>query len=116
MGSSKERQLRSNLKNIEKASFKLLETIQKKMDSGQLPSDEEVRYIKKFTSLIKELDLMRETSEELVKKPITNEKLKRLIEHHEKYAMNAKVVMPAAGYYKCDVCLYWHKKEEGCPF
>jgi len=113
---TKEQKLRTRLKNIEQASFTLLDSIQKKMDSGEIPSDEEVRFIKKFTSLIKDLDMMRKTSVDIVKKPITNEKLADLIKRHEKYGVNADKIMETAGYYKCTKCSLYHKKLEGCPF
>jgi len=113
---TKEQKLRSRLKSIEEASFKLLETIQKKMNDGEIPSDEEVRFIKKFTSLVKELDMMRKTSVDIVKKPITNQKLKDLIDRHEKFGKDKIKIMEGAGYYLCDRCRLFHKLPDMCLF
>jgi len=113
---TKEQKLRTRLKKIEDTVFKLLDRINDKMEGGEIPSDEEFRFVKKFTSLVKELDLMRKTSVDIVKKPITNEKLKDLIDHHEKFGIDKVKIMEAAGYYLCPRCKLFHKKPDKCIF
>jgi len=113
---TKEQKIRHKFKKVEEALYKLLDNIKTKIDAGEVPSDEEIRFLKKFMPLIQEIDLAKKSSKDIVKKPVPPGRLKDLIDLHMKYGVNADKVMDKAGYYKCKKCSLWHWKEEKCPF
>jgi hypothetical protein len=108
-----------------KGLFLTMDALTRKLEAGKPLRDEEIRFLKTFSSTLAVLEQREQDIEEGEEVGLPEGKLKEYVEQLFRFKEATGIMDPRrdgleamkrAGYYLCDLCREFHKTLDQCPF
>lgn len=112
----KDYEIRTKKKKVIKAIHKAIDAITKKLDAGESPRDEDLRFLR---HVFEDLRLLEESIvEETQEKDLPEGSLKAFVERAWELSKIGSIeqVIEATGYYRCSKCNELHIKGRECIY